>query len=506
MVNVTPKNFRDNLPKVNITGISSNYPSNTNAGDIILGSIFGLTGAVATEVLAAKEKASTSGATSSSQTQPSQLELGQGLYTAIQANSSKLDQTIKDIEKQIKDLEKIKSAGAIDSEIAAADAEIKNLTENGKYNFTSKDAEGNDVSQQLSLDQVQTKLSTISTKESSISNWQGEITTLTQEAIQMKQSAKIPTTFSVDGSGVSFSPRTIDDQGTATGTTFVNQLESAINNLKSAMSLQDDDKNNDVQGFQQVNGLTANKRGKAYNNDALQSKLNLLESKRGDAIAKDNEVEAKSQQFKSAIEKEKEIEIKNQAIKDTQNEINKLRQELGCTVDSTDGSYTQSDSLIKAKADLEKRSEAISNKSNFENIKSQYSTTTTVKGKDKDGKETTTTKTEFDSSKVEAQIKKLQAVKASIKSLQQKAADVTTANNAIISTNNNIEQSDKADGNWFTRMFSRSKRAARKVTNSFKKDLSSSQALKQQNLINLYGEFSRMNDDLKKLGFSVNFE
>lgn len=114
MGNVTPNNIAKYLPKVNITGISSNYPSNTNAGDIILGSIFGLTGAVATEVLAAKEKASANAGgevklTPEQQAQQQQQIQLQQLYneaidSARSMNISEIQGKISEIEGKIKDL------------------------------------------------------------------------------------------------------------------------------------------------------------------------------------------------------------------------------------------------------------------------------------------------------------------------------------------------------------------------------------------------------------------
>ncbi len=503
---VTPSNL-GKLADVNLIGLNTNLTSTRSTKNDVANTLIGFGTGVASLFLlgAASKNSATNSSSSQIQAQVQQQTNFMNLYNAVQSQRSVLDGKKNEIDAQLKQLQQFESDDSIKN---AIEAEQNNIDKLNKQGTQIPAGEG----KTLSLDDVQTKLNQISTQESNIDTYNNDIKTLTTESNRLKTDAKTPTSFSISGFNGTFAQRTIDDKGDAQGTSFNDQLQKYIKDIEGQINaLGDNDEANDRTGVKA--GVTGKKDGgKSYNKETLQSILNLLNTKSGDAIAADQEVDKKAQMFKDGLAKEEQIKTKQAAITAAQQEIDKLKQEVGYNTQTKTGpdgkqvttaTNQKTQALIDAESLLEQRSTAINNKTNLESLRSEFSTTTTTKTKGQDGKEVEKSETKLDPQKVKAKKDKLLAAKAAIDKLLASADSINMNDISISAQNKNLNDADKADGNWFTRLFSRSKRVARNVTKAFKQDLANTQNTKQANLQTLYNDFLNMNKALQNAGLVV---
>lgn len=116
-------------------------------------------------------------------------------------------------------------------------------------------------------------------------------------------------------------------------------------------------------------------------------------------------------------------------------------------------------------ADARTKSNLTSEKAKLETLVNSYTTTTTTYKKDKDGKVTNNVeKTEktLDEATIKAKISKLDEAIAKAQAFKKKLQNIQSNNSTLNSLETLNEDQNKKDGNWFTRMFSKGKRAIRK--------------------------------------------
>lgn len=116
-------------------------------------------------------------------------------------------------------------------------------------------------------------------------------------------------------------------------------------------------------------------------------------------------------------------------------------------------------------ADARTKSTLTSEKAKLETLVGSYTKTTTTYKKDKDGKltnEVAKTEKTLDEATIKAKITKLdEAIEKAI-AFKEKLQNIQSNNSTLNSLETLNEDQNKKDGNWFTRMFSKGKRAIRK--------------------------------------------
>lgn len=163
-----------------------------------------------------------------------------------------------------------------------------------------------------------------------------------------------------------------------------------------------------------------------------------------------------------------------------QQELKQFKITYGDSLDGTGGTYktqmkqyqTDIDEVNQLEqkvsggfADARTKSTLTSEKAKLETLVGSYTKTTTTYKKDKDGKPTNDVeKTEktLDEATIKAKITKLdEAIEKAI-AFKEKLQNIQSNNSTLNSLETLNEDQNKKDGNWFTRMFSKGKRAIRK--------------------------------------------
>ena len=173
-----------------------------------------------------------------------------------------------------------------------------------------------------------------------------------------------------------------------------------------------------------------------------------------------------------------------------QQELKQFKITYGDSLDGTGGTYkTQMEQYQKdieevnqleqkvsgGFADARTKSTLTSEKAKLETLVGSYTKTTTTYKKDKDGKPTNDVeKTEktLDEATIKAKITKLdEAIEKAI-AFKEKLQNIQSNNSTLNSLETLNEDQNKKDGNWFTRMFSKGKRAIRKDRKETKANIS----------------------------------
>ena len=116
-------------------------------------------------------------------------------------------------------------------------------------------------------------------------------------------------------------------------------------------------------------------------------------------------------------------------------------------------------------ADARTKSNLTSEKAKLETLVGSYTKTTTTYKKDKAGKPTKdveTTEKTLDEATIKAKITKLDVAIEKAIAFKEKLQNIQSSNSTLNSLETLSENQNKKDGNWFTRMFSKGKRAIRK--------------------------------------------
>ena len=200
----------------------------------------------------------------------------------------------------------------------------------------------------------------------------------------------------------------------------------------------------------------------------------------------DNDFANKSKEFNkyvSANNQKATIEAKQAQLDkkiNAQQELKQFKITYGDSLDGMGGTYkTQMEQYQKdidevnqleqqvpsGFADARTKSTLTSENAKLETLVNSYTTTTTTYKKDKDGKVTNNVeKTEktLDEATIKAKISKLDEAIAKAQAFKEKLQNIQSNNSTLNSLETLSEDQNKKDGNWFTRMFSKGKRAIRK--------------------------------------------
>ena len=212
----------------------------------------------------------------------------------------------------------------------------------------------------------------------------------------------------------------------------------------------------------------------------------------------DKEYAAKSKAFNdymNAVNKQGEVDTKQQQLTEKANakrELNTFKATYGDNLDGLGGSYkAEMDNYQKqieeanqleqqcpeGFAQMNKKNTLISQKAELDSSIAQYTKTTEIKVKDKDGKDTgkTETKKELDEATINKQLNQINDKLKTANEYKQSLESIKGMNSNLSALQEQSDIQNDKDGNWFSRLFNKSKRAIRKERKATNQNISTTQ-------------------------------
>lgn len=412
-------------PDINMINSKSNSSTGNQVANTFINTVFGF-GAIA----AAKK-----GTTSTQSTQTAE-QAQQNAYIAMLSTSEGVAKELANVNNSIEEMGKIK-------------AELTKLLEGD----TQEKIETN----KKQINEINKKSYTNSSTKTNISAEEISAAIAKRETAESNQKS-LKTQFNIDKATI--------DNLTTSATAVIGNLTVAGETIKEPTV---------------TNGVLS---GETYSQQYTKIKSRLTQTTAPDE--NDNDFAKKSKEFNqyvSARNQEATIYAKQAQLNkkiSAQKDLQQFKITYGDSLDGMGGTYkTQMEQYQKdidevnqleqqvpsGFADARTKSNLTSENAKLETLVNSYTTTTTTYKKDKDGKVTNNVeKTEktLDEATIKAKISKLDEAIAKAQAFKENLQNIQSNNSTLNSLETLNENQNKKDGNWFTRIFSKGKRAIRK--------------------------------------------